>query len=70
MVRVGGISYRCNPEAEMGRRIGELRLANGSLLAADKLYKVSGWAGVTEPLTGRSMSEVLCGYLRDQAKSG
>lgn len=70
MVRVGGIRYRCNPEAEIGGRISELRLDDGRLLEADKPYKVSGWAGVNEPLTGVAMSEVLCRYLQRQAGSG
>jgi len=64
MVRVGGISYRCQPEAAMGRRISELRWPDGSLLAADKLYKVAGWAGVGEPLAGLPMDELVCRYLR------
>jgi sulfur-oxidizing protein SoxB len=47
MVRVGGLTYACAPNAPMGRRISDLRL-NGSPLAPAKKYKVAGWA----PLTG------------------
>ena len=47
MVRVGGLTYACEPAAAMGRRIQELRL-NGEALEADKRYKVAGWASVSE----------------------
>ena len=46
MVRVGGLSYRCDPLAAMGRRIDELRLA-GRPLEASRKYKVAGWAAVS-----------------------
>ncbi|MDD5276379.1 MAG: thiosulfohydrolase SoxB [Methylovulum sp.] len=67
MVRVGGMRYRCDPDAEIGARISGLRLAGGELLAADKLYKVSGWAGVGEGLTGKSITDVVCDYLQSKA---
>ncbi len=47
MVRVGGLSYACEPGAAMGRRIQDLRL-NGRPLEAGKSYRVAGWAPVTE----------------------
>ncbi|HEY9066734.1 MAG TPA: thiosulfohydrolase SoxB [Burkholderiaceae bacterium] len=47
MVRVGGLTYACTPGAKIGERIGDLRL-NGKPLAADKRYKVAGWAPVAE----------------------
>jgi len=47
MVRVGGLSYTCTPGEAMGRRISNLRL-KGQPLAADKTYKVAGWAPVAE----------------------
>ncbi len=47
MVRVGGLSYACEPAAPMGRRIQDMRLA-GKPLEADKTYKVAGWAPVAE----------------------
>ncbi len=64
MVRVGGMSYRCDSEAEIGNRISGLRLANGELLVADKQYKVAGWAGVADELKGRSVTDVVCDYLQ------
>jgi sulfur-oxidizing protein SoxB len=47
MVRVGGLSYTCDPTQEMGRRISDMRL-HGKPLDADKSYKVAGWAPVAE----------------------
>ena len=47
MVRVGGLTYSCNPKGEMGGRISEMRLA-GKPIEADKKYKVAGWAPVAE----------------------
>ena len=47
MVRVGGMSYRCNPTNTMGQRIDNMRL-NGKPVEADRQYKVAGWAPVSE----------------------
>ena len=47
MVRVGGLTYAIEPNATMGARVSDMRLA-GEALEADKLYKVAGWAPVVE----------------------
>ena len=47
MVRVGGLTYTCEPRQRIGARISDLRLA-GRPLEADKNYKVAGWAPVAE----------------------
>ncbi len=47
MVRVGGLTYTCDPNAAMGNRIQDMRLA-GRALEAGKAYKVAGWAPVAE----------------------
>lgn len=47
MVRVGGLSYRCEPGAKMGSRIQDMRLGH-KLIEADRTYKVAGWAPVQE----------------------
>ncbi len=47
MVRVGGLTYTCDPSAAMGRRIGDMRLA-GKPIEADRRYRVAGWAPVSE----------------------
>ena len=45
MVRVGGMTYACSPNAKMGARITDMRL-NGKPLEATRKYKVAGWAPV------------------------
>ena len=47
MVRVGGLTYSCNPKGEMGGRISDMQLG-GKSIEADKKYKVAGWAPVSE----------------------
>jgi sulfur-oxidizing protein SoxB len=47
MVRVGGMSYTCDPAAKMGARITDMRLGDKPI-EADKTYKVAGWAPVAE----------------------
>ncbi len=67
MVRVGGLSYTCEPGAKMGARIQDMRL-NGQLIEADKSYKVAGWAPVAEASknAGPPVWEVVESYLRAQ----
>ncbi len=47
MVRVGGLTYACNPLAGMGQRISDMRL-KGKPIEAGKTYLVAGWAPVSE----------------------
>ncbi len=47
MVRVGGLSYTCEPAQKMGQRISRMAL-NGRPLEASRIYKVAGWAPVAE----------------------
>jgi S-sulfosulfanyl-L-cysteine sulfohydrolase len=47
MVRVGGMTYSCNPVAGMGQRISDMRLG-GRPIEAARRYKVAGWAPVAE----------------------
>jgi S-sulfosulfanyl-L-cysteine sulfohydrolase len=47
MVRVGGMTYGCDPTAAMGKRIDQMSL-KGKALEASKTYKVAGWAPVAE----------------------
>jgi len=64
MVRVGGLSYRCEPGAKMGARIQDMRL-KGQLVEAGKSYKVAGWAPVLEASknAGPPVWEVVETYL-------
>jgi len=67
MVRVGGLQYTIDPAASMGKRITEMRL-NGKLLDADKVYKVAGWAPVSEAaknLGGEPIWDVVARHLKD-----
>ena len=65
MVRVGGMTYACDPRAAIGARISGLRL-NGKPLEADKTYKVVGWASIAEGVTGEPVWEVVASYLRSR----
>jgi sulfur-oxidizing protein SoxB len=63
MVRVGGMTYACNPKAAIGARISDMRL-RGRPVEAGKRYKVAGWAPVAEGATGEPVWEVAARYLR------
>ena len=65
MVRVGGLTYACEPGAKMGARIQNMRL-NGRLIEADRTYKVAGWAPVAEASknAGQPIWEVVESYLK------
>ena len=65
MVRVGGMTYACDPRAFIGARISDLRL-HGKPIEADKNYKVAGWASVAEGVTGEPVWDVVQRYLRDR----
>ena len=67
MVRVGGLQYTIEPAAAMGKRISEMRL-NGSLIDANKSYKVAGWAPVSEAAKnqgGEPIWDVVARHLRE-----
>ncbi|MDO9240405.1 MAG: thiosulfohydrolase SoxB, partial [Methylicorpusculum sp.] len=64
MVRVGGMTFRCNPGAAMGSRISDLALTGSALLQVNKTYKVAGWAGVGEPLSGAPVWDAVVKYLK------
>ncbi|HTP60790.1 MAG TPA: thiosulfohydrolase SoxB [Burkholderiales bacterium] len=65
MVRVGGMTYSCNPSARMGSRIFDLRLKDEPI-EADKRYKVAGWAPVAEGAKGEPIWDVVERYLKDR----
>ncbi len=66
MVRVGGMNYTCEPLAASGQRISEMRLNDGTLIQADRSYRVAGWATVGSQAPGRPVFEVVADYLRDR----
>jgi sulfur-oxidizing protein SoxB len=65
MVRVGGLTYACEPNARMGRRISDLRLGDKPL-APTKKYKVAGWAPVADAASGTPVWEVVETWLKHQ----
>jgi len=69
MVRVGGMSYACEPNAGTGRRISEMRL-NGKPMAADKTFKVAGWAPVDPAAAGEPIWDVVGRWLKDKKTVG
>jgi sulfur-oxidizing protein SoxB len=67
MVRVGGLTYACEPGAKMGSRITDMRL-NGKPIEANKSYKVAGWAPVAEGAKGEPIWEVVETWLKDKKR--
>jgi sulfur-oxidizing protein SoxB len=67
MVRVGGMTYSCNPNAKLGRRIADMRVS-GRRIEAGKTYKVASWAPVAEGVRddGEPVWDLFARYLRDK----
>jgi sulfur-oxidizing protein SoxB len=65
MVRVGGMTYACDPLAKMGQRISDMRLG-GRPMDAGRRYKVAGWAPVASGASGEPVWDVAARYLRAQ----
>jgi len=65
MVRVGGLTYACAPNAKIGGRISDLRLRGKPIDAARK-YKVAGWASVQESPQGEPIWDAVARYLQDK----
>ncbi len=65
MVRVGGMTYACDPQAKIGKRISDMRLG-GRPMQAGTRYKVAGWAPVAEGAKGEPIWDLLVRYLKDR----
>jgi sulfur-oxidizing protein SoxB len=65
MVRVGGLTYTCEPSAKMGSRIRDMRL-HDKPTEPSATYRVAGWAPVAEGATGEPVWEVVEAYLKDK----
>jgi len=65
MVRVGGLQYSIDPARKIGDRIGDMTL-RGKPVAANKHYKVAGWASINEITEGMPIWDLVSGYLRDR----
>ncbi|MCF6300430.1 MAG: thiosulfohydrolase SoxB [Proteobacteria bacterium] len=64
MVRVGGLDYHCDVNANIGNRISNMTLDNGTAIEAGKSYKVAGWSQVGSKAEGPPIWEVVREYLR------
>ncbi len=64
MVRLGGLDYSIDPQADSGARISDMRLDDGTLIDASKGYKVAGWATVGSESPGAPIWDVVADYLR------
>ena len=65
MVRVGGMDYACAPAESTGNRISGMTLNDGTLLQANKTYRVAGWASVN-PQQGKPVSDVVASHMRSE----
>ncbi len=65
MVRVGGMTYACDPNAKVGNRIRDMRIGDKPI-EAGKTYKVAGWAPVGEGVAGEPIWDVVATWLRDK----
>ncbi|MBK5104601.1 MAG: thiosulfohydrolase SoxB [Burkholderiales bacterium] len=68
MVRVGGLSYTCDPNAKAGARISAMSI-KGKPLEAGKTYKVAGWAPVAEAAKtagGEPIWDLMARHLRQR----
>jgi len=63
MLRVGGLTYACAPNASRGSRISDLRLA-GKPLEATKRYKVASWAPLAQGASGTPVWELVEAWLK------
>ena len=63
MVRVGGMTYAIDVAQPIGRRISEMRLADGTPIDSGKTYMVAGWASVNENTQGPPVYDVVSSYL-------
>jgi len=63
MVRVGGLTYACNPNGRIGSRISDMRL-NGAPIDPRRSYRVAGWAPVAEGASGEPVWEVVERWLK------
>jgi sulfur-oxidizing protein SoxB len=64
MVRVGGMNYTIKPNEVMGKRIENMRLNDGSLIDANKNYKVAGWGQVNSVAPGKPIWDIVAEYLK------
>jgi len=67
MVRVGGMTYTCRPNAPMGSRIVDMRV-RGRRVEAGRRYKVAGWAPVGEAPEAEPVWDLVARWLRSKKR--
>jgi sulfur-oxidizing protein SoxB len=71
MVRVGGMTYTCAPNEEIGNRISNMtETRTGKSIEDSKSYVVAGWASVREGVEGPAIYDLMEGYLSKRGKIG
>ena len=65
MVRTGGLSYTIDPLQKMGKRISNVKMADGKPLDAKKKYKVAGWSTVNSKAPGEPVWDTVEKYLKN-----
>jgi sulfur-oxidizing protein SoxB len=63
MVRVGGMQFSINPNADIGQRIADMNI-NGKPIQTNKKYVVAGWASMEKLDKGTAVWDAVAGYLR------
>ncbi len=63
MVRVGGMTYICQPKNTMGNRISDLKLSNGEKIESQKKYTVGGWGSINPEVEGPPIYKLLEDYV-------
>ena len=69
MVRVGGLGYTIDPDAEMGNRIsGMTLLRDNSPIDPARNYVIAGWASVNEGTEGPQIWDLVESHIRKLGK--
>ena len=63
MVRVGGMTYTCQPKETMGNRISDLKLSNGEKIESQKKYTIGGWGSINPKVEGPPVYKLLEDYV-------
>jgi sulfur-oxidizing protein SoxB len=67
MVRVGGMGYTMNVDAEMGQRVtGMHLLSSGAPIEATRKYIVAGWGSINELTKGPPVWDLVARHLTKQ----
>jgi S-sulfosulfanyl-L-cysteine sulfohydrolase len=65
MVRVGGMGFTVNVDADLGTRISNMHvLRTGAAIDADKAYVVAGWGSINEHTQGPPIWDVVAAHLK------